>query len=142
MSGFGIANAAESANPLFPAGEFRFYIEECEIKDSNKGGKDGVFKLKVLEGQHMNKTKMFYFAVSRDSSDEKAVAAVASGKANIARISLACGINVPEPHLLKGKSFIGTIVHKNGWANLEECKKDTGPTAKKNTDGQLQNPFA
>ena len=145
MSGFGIKNAAESANPLFPAGEFRFHIEECELKDSAKGGKDGVFKLKVLEGPHINKTKTFYFAASRTSNDEKAVAAVTAGHANISRISLACGINVPEPHLLKGKNFIGTIVHKDGWANLTECKKDTGPSATAQTatesSGEIKNPF-
>jgi hypothetical protein len=145
MSGFGIKSAAESANPLFPAGEFRFLIEECELKESPKGGKDGVFKLKVLEGPHINKTKTFNFAASRTSNDEKAVAAVTAGHANISRISLACGINVPEPHLLKGKNFIGTIEHKNGWANLTECKKDTGPSAVSQTatepTGEIKNPF-
>lgn len=126
---FGISDAAASANPIFPAGEFRFHIEDCEHKDSKNGnGKDAVFKLKVLEGPHINRTKTFYFATSRNTNDEKSVSAVEAGKAGISRISLACGINVPEAHILKGKNFIGTIVHKGGYANLGECKKDTGPS--------------
>ena len=145
MSGFGITNAAEAANPLFPAGEFRFLIEDCEVRESKKqNGKDGVFKLKVLEGPHINKTKTFYFAVSRTANDEKSVAAVQAGHQNISRISLACGINVPEPHLLKGKNFVGTIVHKDGWANLGECKKDTGPsvqTAATEVSGDIKAPW-
>ena len=143
---FGIKDAAASANPIFPAGEFRFLIEDCEHKDSRNGnGKDGVFKLKVLEGPHMNRTKTFYFATSRNTTDEKSVGAVEAGKAGISRISLACGINVPEAHLLKGKNFIGTILHKGGYANVGDCKKDTGPSPKQEAPsepaGEIRNPF-
>lgn len=144
---FGIKSAAASANPIFPAGEFRFLIEDCEHKDSRNGnGMDGVFKLKVLEGPHMNRTKTFYFATSRNTTDEKSVGAVEAGLAGISRISLACGINVPEAHLLKGKNFIGTILHKGGYANVGECRKDTGPTqqaaaATTNETGEIRNPL-
>ena len=143
--GFGIKDAAASANPIFPAGEFRFLIDDCEHKDSKSGnGMDAVFKLKVLDGPHINRTKTFYFATERTTNDEKSVAAVENGHQGISRISLACGINVPEAHLLKGKIFCGTITHKAGWANLTDAKKDTGPTQQASPAapaGEARNPF-
>jgi len=129
MAGFGITEASKDANPIFPEGTFRFHIAKCESNESEKG-KEGIFDLKVLDGPHMNKTKRFYFAFERHATDDKSVQAVAAGKAAISRISLACGIEQPDSETLTGKNFIGVIVHKGGWANLGECKKDTGSVTK------------
>ena len=131
MADMGIDDANEHVNKLFPEGKFRFHISRCEIRDAKDNkGQDAVFELQVLDGRHKNEKKQFYFAIVRHATDDKSRKTVEAGKANISKISLACGVQQPDTKTLFGKNFIGEIKHKEGWANLGKCEKDTGPDLK------------